>query len=312
MKQAHKTLLRTTLLLILCWTAWQDWPTTVQICGPERNFSIRMPRKDKKRLEFFFREVCFVGVWSYTLLGSKPMSVDQYTKQTRVVREKMSPVYLKATLFDHFSSLDWRKICYLLNPHHLKMKLGWNTLNKYISHFPNSRFAIFTDNCENTMCLTLIDKLKVTRIVEQHLADFQDAFCLLKMTPNALHDNKKLDEFSKYCSNRDDLGGILLGYGRENAKLYCKYKGASPKERPLVSAWLEEESVHLERLSQKDLTFDPWEVSDLFYPRFVCNPESGETKQLKETYRLEREKIIQYYQGKDIVEATLSLLNQTK
>ena len=78
----------------------------------------------------------------------------------------------------------------------------------------------------------------------------------------------------------------------------------------MVSAWPDEESVNLEKLSQKDLSFQPWDLYDLFYPRFACDPESDETKQLKRTYKEEREKIVKYYEGKDVVEATLSCLVQ--
>jgi hypothetical protein len=285
----------------------------VQIHGvlPEENFSIRMPRKDKKRLEFFFREVCFVGVWSYTLLGSKPMSFDQYEKPMNIIREKISLPYLKAMLFDCFCSPNLYKICYLLNPKHLKMKLGWNALNKYVSYFPHSRFVLYTDENGSTVCLTLVDRLKLTKIVEQNLEDFQAVLHSLAMQPDALIDHEKLDGFSMLCCAHDDLIGMLLGFGKQNARLFCKYKDTCLEERPLISAWIDEESMHLEKLSQKDLTFEPWDVSDLFYPRFVCDPQSEETKQLKQTYRAEREKIIQYYAGKDIVEATLSLFNQS-
>jgi hypothetical protein len=157
----------------------------------------------------------------------------------------------------------------------------------------------------------VVDKLKLKKIVEQNLEDFQAVLHSLAMQPDDCIDNKKLDEFLMLCCNQEDLIGMLLGFGKQNAQLFCKYKGTPLDERPLISAWPEEESINLEKLIQKDLTFDPWDISDLFYPRFVCDPQSEETKQLKQTYRAEREKIIQYFEGKDIVEATLSLFNQS-
>jgi hypothetical protein len=48
-------------------------------------------------------------------------------------------------------------------------------------------------------------------------------------------------------------------------------------------------------------------LAKIRFCRFTCDPESEETKQLKSTYRKEREKIIQYFDGKDLVEAALSL-----
>ena len=79
----------------------------------------------------------------------------------------------------------------------------------------------------------------------------------------------------------------------------------------MVSAWPEEEIVNLEQLNKRIQSFQTWEVTDLFYPRFACDPQSEETKKVKQIYREEREKILKYYEGKDLVEATLNLFSQT-
>jgi hypothetical protein len=313
-------------LLILTWGGFQYWPVTVHIRGPtpEEDFSIRMPLKDKKSLEFFFREVCFLGAWSYTLAGSKPMSVDVYMKPMATFRRKINSPYLKDTLIDCFLPPSYKHIRFLFTPTQIKIKLGWEVLNKYVaSHFPESRFALYTDpsNDGDSVCLTLIDKVKFIKIVKQHLEDFQTVLQNQSMAPDDLLDNKKLDTFTM-CLTNDGLIGTVLGYGRENARLYQKYheplvtsgawcRGEVDSENwPMISAWPEEELVNLDQLNQRTADFQPWQLEDIFYPRFACDPESEETKQLKQTYREEREKILKYYEGKDIVEATLSLFNQ--
>lgn len=45
-------------------------------------------------------------------------------------------------------------------------------------------------------------------------------------------------------------------------------------------------------------------------PGFVADNESDETKELRKRYAETREKIFDYYNKKDMVEATLSLFNQ--
>lgn len=198
-----------------------------------------------------------------------------------------------------------------MTPEQLKIKLGWDTLNKYVRYFPNSRFVLYTSNPndDEIVVLTLIDKIKFIKTVKQHLEDFQAVLLKQAIAPEELSDNGKLRRFLKGL-NHEGFSGTLLGFGRNNAWLFYKYRGMDLEEWPMVSPWPDEEIVNLEKLNQKDISFQPWDLSDLFYPRFACDPQSEETKQLKQTYREERGEIVKYYEGKDLVEATLSLFNR--
>ena len=300
-------------LLLLSWGGTQYWPVSVHICGSasEEGFSIRMPLKDKRRLEYFFRDVCFLNAWAYTLLGSKPMSIHQYRKPWATLRYFLFHPEMKSILLECLWPPKFYELCHLLDPEQLKIQLGWDTLNRYISYFPHSRFALYTSDPsdEGIVVLTVIDKVKFIKIVEQHLEDFQHVLQAQTVTPEDLFDNKKLQTFLKDL-NTNSLLGTVLGFGRENAQLFHKYRELNLPEWPLVSPWQDEELMHLEKLNQKTISFQPWDLSDLFYPPFVCDPHSEETQQLRQTYREERGKIIQYYEGKDIVEATLSLFNR--
>jgi len=289
----------------------QYWPVTVHISGsaPEKDLSIRMPFKDKKRLDYFFREVCFLQTWAYTLLGSKPMSTHQYRKPWAAVRSLTHHPHLKDILLGCFWPPRFQEIRYLFTPEQLKIKLGWNTLNKYIHNFPNSRFVLHTYCFEDTevVVFALIDKIKFIKMIKHHREDFQGALQIQAIEPDALLDNENLYQFIKNLTH-EGLIGTVLGFGRDNAWLFHKYHHKmDSKDNPMVSMWLDEEGVNLEQLNKKTLSFEPWGLSDLFYPRCACDPQLEETKQLKRTYQEEREKIIHYYEGKDVVEATLSL-----
>lgn len=311
-----KLILGISTLLLLTWVGMQYWPVTVRIRGstPEKDFSIRMPLKDKKRLEYFFRDVCFLHVWAYTLMGSKPISIHQYRAPWPAFQSAFKNLDLKDTFFQCLWPPDIYKISYLLNPEQLKGRLGAETLNKYMHYFPNSRFVLYTGLADDTlMTLMLADKTKVIKTVKQHLDDFQPALKRHGLKPDDLIDKDKLYTFLKYdpdARNPTLFGGTLYGYGRNNAWLFSQYSEMAWDECPLAAPWPEEELENLEQLNKKTLSFQPWNLEDLFYPRFVCDPNSEETKQLKQTYQEEREKIVDYYRGKDIVEATLSLLNQ--
>ncbi len=205
---------------------------------------------------------------------------------------------------------NFKRICYLVTPKELKMKLGWECLNKYLPLFHNSRFVLYTDCRDDNeiVDLTLVDKMKLIRIVKQHSKDFQVLLQNETMQPEDLLDHENLHRFLKNLNN-NGLFGTILGFGRNNAWLYDNYYN-QPDKRLMVSAWPEEELVNLDQLNQQTQAFQSWELSDLFYPRFACDPNSEETKQLKQTYREEREEIVKYFEGKDLVEATLSLFNQ--
>ncbi len=237
------------------------------------------------------------------------MSTHQFTNPLAQIRKIINHPNLRYILLNAFWPPNFREICYLVNPEQLKMKLGWKTLNKYFSNFPNSKFALFTYYNDDIVCLILVDKVKIIKIVQQYFSDFQDTLEAQRIEPWELSNNEKLYLFLKNLKD-DGLIGTVLGFGRDNACLYQKYGRMDPQERPMSSIWSDEDDAWLERTGQKDLSFQPWDPSDLFYPLFACDPESEETKHLKQTYREEREKIVKYYEGKDVVEATFSLLNQ--
>ncbi|MGB7979131.1 MAG: hypothetical protein WCF19_08285 [Chlamydiales bacterium] len=297
--------------MILAWEGLQYWPIIVHIKGktPEENFSIRMPLKDKRRLEYFFRDVCFLNAWAYTLIGSKPMSIHQYRKPWAAVQYFLFHPELKDMLLHCFWPPKFREICFFCYPEHLRIKLGWEALNKYAPYISNSRFALYTYPSKYCECLAIIDKKKFIKIIERYPEDFQEILQQQVAELGQLFDDKNLYPFVKRLDH-DGLIGTVLGFGRENAWLFKKSRELNNGEWPLTSPWEEFDDAHLEALDARDRSFLPWDISDLYYPVFACDPNSEETRQLKQAYRREREEIIKYYEEKDVVEATLSLLNR--
>lgn len=239
------------------------------------------------------------------------MSTYQYRKPWAAVRYFVSHPELKGIVLDCCSPPQMRKVCHLLNPEQIKIKLGWETLNKYAHYFPNSRFSLCTYPPEKneTVVLTLIDKIALIQAVEENFDDFHVSLDEQAISPQDLLDDQKLYAFIKSLTH-NGLQGTALGFGRNNAWLFHKHYEKRTTPWPLSSPWPEEEESHLDQLNQKALSFQPWDPSDLFYPLFACDPESEETKSLKQAYKAKREEIVTYYKGKDIVEATLTLLNR--
>lgn len=270
-----------------------------------------MPLKDKRRLDYLFREVCFRNAWAYTLLGSKPMSIHQYTKPSAALWQMISNPEFIEVLTQCLWPPDISALINLLNPEQLRIKNGWKTLEKYSKKLSITRFFLFTSisSDNKTVVLGLVDKVKLVDTVLRYKEDFQDLLEVSQVEPKELLDDIKLNTFLKAIHDDQSIG-TLLGFGRNNALLFNKYRvmKVDPKDRPMVGIWQELENEHLEKVAQKNQSTKSWCLFDLFYPTFVCDPHSEETAKLKETYRKEREGIITYYQEKDIVEGTLSLL----
>jgi hypothetical protein len=308
-----KKFLKFLLVLLALSIAIQHWPVRLHIlgCSTGEDFSVPVTFKDKRRLEYFFRDVCFLNAWAYTLLGSKPMSIHQYTKPLKAMRNVAFHPELNEILLTCFWPPNLKEICYLFNPEQLKIKNGWDALNKHMRKIRSNRFALFSFDKGDVVVLALVDKIKLIQIVDRHGDDFKEILETLNISSKELMIEDNLYLFLKSIHS-DGLLGTLLGFGRENAWLFQKYKNmnSSLLDRPMKGAWEGQESEYLEKICKKTRSFSPWDVSDLFYPPFACSPNSEETKKIKERYEEDRERIIHYYQGKDVVEATLSLFNQ--
>jgi len=113
--------------------------------------------------------------------------------------------------------------------------------------------------------------------------------------------------FNDVLKKHDGLIGTLFGFGRNNAWLFEKRK--------------QDKSVHLSHIWEEKICEAQYNapkgiyLKDLSlvvdYPTFAVDPNSYETEQLRKTFLKVREQIIDYYQGKDFLEATLSLLLAT-
>jgi hypothetical protein len=113
-----------------------------------------MPQKDKKRLEYFFRECIACDAMGFVIFGDKPMALSGKDK-------KISPL----------NSLS--SFVYTMSPRRIRSKNGFDTWKKYEKFFPMKRFVFLyeeTDFEENSL---FINKKSFLQKVEQHANDFK-------------------------------------------------------------------------------------------------------------------------------------------
>ena len=233
--------------------------------------------------------------------------MNHYTKPW-VASKKVSR-FLLGSFWESKSLPSFREMYFLLQAEQLKIKRGVETLKKYMYFFPDSLFTLITENGDNDIVwFALINKKKLVDMVKLHLDDFKTPLQELGINPEQLAENEICLHFIKKLKS-EYLIGILLGFGQKNASLYDRYCTNFSADWPLISMWHDEDEEHLRRIHEKEFSCLSWDLTDLFYPYFACDPHSEETKLLKNIYREEREKIIHYFEGKEVVEATLSLFN---
>ncbi len=246
---------------------------------------LSLPVRDKKRLFYFMHKLFAEDSFAYTLLDSKPVSWACYKKSFPVV--------------------DFSFFCDSLKSYNRTLRLGWKTWLKYCHLFSSTSF--WAENSEDSgwCSILLVNPQQFNTVVNEHKQDFQDVL------QREILDGFQLLQEAKTCSlmhevlqGHQALLGIVLGYGRDNSWEFLK---RSKKRDPLSWVW-EENEYNPEEIT--NITGSGIESNLLLYscPSFAGNPHSEESIKLKKEYLQTRQKVLNYYKGKDFLEATLSLL----
>ena len=241
-----------------------------------------IPSADLKVLEGFFRELLFFQGFAYTLFGDKPVSTE---------------------CFD------------LDNPEKPDMFAtsckGYKTWGKYAHLFPQEHYVfLFYEDADEYQCeMTLINKKAFLQIVDKHREKFAEVFGS-EITPEKLLSLivQKRCLWNTPMKDRDDLIGILLGYGKNNAELFQKREELK-KERTKPSASYCSMDEELEALNNRLQSFSGEGKITLNYmrfPGFAADHHHRETVQLKKKYAEQRKRITTHYFRKNVLEATLS------
>ena len=281
------------LLCIFGWESYQRSAMTLCIQEPLGQKLIKIPRRDAGRLDAFFRDIFAWDGIVFSLTGCKPLSLAVHG----------------IGIFDH----GYKPTHLIQNVRALRrFKIGWKTWEKYSHLFKNDRLIFWKENHrfkDQFMCLCLADKVQLAQVIKEHERDF-----------NAVLQKDKIDpeEIIQECLDKDvvedvlrgnhALLGIMLGYGRENAWFFENQRGKElTKPNPCV--WTSEElkKIYKGHLGQKNMIFQQYEMEDVLVPRFAGYPDSAESKELKKKYTAAKEALDRFYDGKNFLEATLSL-----
>ncbi len=287
------------LLFCACWQLNQNREIEVRIPLTKGERILKMPLKDKKRLEYLFYDMLVWDVGGYTLFGVKPMHMNGYVKP--------------------FCMTYWYRFLSSIYPQNIRMYLSWKTWKKYEHFFKDSNILLYEEKhpfCkepEDAIAIFLINKERFKVMVLTYNQDFKTVLKkdILSGEEILLQANDK-SLFKVTLQNHEGLIGTLFGFGRNNAWLFEERKQG--KTVPLSFLWSEDSEEHHFLMNRPDFAWSYFGIcSDkleevLCYPTFMADPSSEETQNLKRTFRETRQKIIEYYKGKDFLETTLAIL----
>ena len=300
MFQKHKKHIFTVIMISTIWLFYENQSVEITIRSSEgKELIYTMPRKDKNKLQSFFYNMFILEMGSYPLFGIKPMAMGVYTRP--------------------LATSDWRDFISSIMPCNLKVYSGWKTWQKYQHLFPITQFALWEETNafwiepHSSVAILLIHKKGFQEMLNANREDFVNV-----LGKNKLNAEEFLSEIKEKIFLKDTLLlhqgliGTIFGFGRENSWLFeARVQGAKV---PLSYVWEGNKKVYD---FMKNRPYKAWVYlgmssddfsSFLTYPCFSADLNSVETHQLQKKYIHAREKILNFYQGKDLVETVLTLL----
>lgn len=247
--------------------------------------TLTLPVKDAERLAQLMQYLFAADNFAYTILGSKPISWSTY--------QKPFPFSNWTRFYDSFSEYN-RILC-----------SGWETWEKYQHLFPSAHLWVEKPKCyPGSVSILIINKERFNDVVNQNKKDFQEVL------GREIKDGYQLFQEAQYGSLMNDvlqghqaLMGIVLGYGKDNS---WKFLEGCKTRTPIGSIWGED--FPIEEFVESEISLTDYYLSVFSCPSFAGDPNSVESLALKAEYTLTKQKVIEYYKGKNFLEATLSLL----
>lgn len=247
----------------------------------EREF----PKKD--RAEKFLKYLLIEEYGLYTLLGSKPMIIfgvvpilDEHEK--RILHSTQIPLFREKIPLKKY------------RPTAEDSRMLWNDWKEVESHYLGDEFRIIEDETNHVAVFMKIPA--VIFILDKYYDDFS------KITEQSYTPSEAVysigngnDPFWNKIKKNHYLFGLLLGFGEKNSRLF-----QLERDQKKLYPFRTSSSPRLMAKGAHELT-----VEDLRLPVFITYQAVDHQV---EQFKLERQKFIEMYQGRDFFELTADLL----
>lgn len=246
-----------------------------------------IPAQDKEKLLALMQKLFAEDSFAYTILGTKPVSWGTY--------QNPFPFSSWENFFSSFS--DYNRI----------FRDGWKTWEKYSHLFPSTLLWAESSKCRpGSISILLVNEKQFNIVVNNYKKDFEEV--LQRKVINGLQlleEAKSGSLMYDVLKGHQALIGIILGYGRDNSWQFLEVSCRNRK--PIDCVWGEEDFSFPDELPD-GISLTEFYLSHSSCPSFAGDPNSEESLVLKTEYLSTKQKVMEYYEGKDFLEATLSLL----
>lgn len=243
-----------------------------------------IPKRDLNQIKYFFEGLIESHNFSYTLFGSKPMSLADY----------------KLAIPPPRSPTKWIRSISL----YVRAKSSLTTWYRHRHEF-NLKDFIFLDEendwIDNCLVLFLINKKNMLRVLREHEQIFKEELGASFTAESCLEKLEKRElSLAETIKGSRRLMGIMLGYGERNASLFQKrYELMKQPDSSSMLADIETQCGN----------FSALEPDAIIHPLyFLADPSHPETIALKQLYEQERKHIIALRKQRNFMDLVLQRL----
>lgn len=240
-----------------------------------------VPHRDLNNIKYLFENLIDDHDYSYTIFGSKPMSLADFCLEVPKDRPFYSWIKSQVFLF--------------------KRKASLRAWYKYRNEFDLKDF-IFLDEendwIKDCLVLFLINKKNMLRILDDHKSIFREELGQ-SFSPESFLEKLEKKEISvaKAINKSQKLMGIMLGYGIRNASLFQERFDIMKAIWKREKDGLPEDKALTQKLAEFETQcgdFSELEEDAIIHPLyFLADVSHPETIALKHQYEQERQKIIE-------------------
>lgn len=275
-----------------------------QLCYPE------LTQEEKDNLYALYRHLLCKEDFAFVAFGHKPLALGGFWELPADLREQDIPLPI---------------IFFLLYPDNVLCQKGWQAWEKVRHRFGNSNLQIVQipdPYGDYYKLIVLINKTRFLQTVTQHLPLFQSVL------GNTATPEMVLDRFisghvkyTQLLNGNHELMGLLLGYGETNSKLFQRQydlSAADVNEFRLKPEWLrdgENTNRELAEIVSRTCCFSintkkntSLNFIGLFFPRFVVDSSTQETKNINQTLLEDYAYILKQSKDRDLVDWFFSVL----
>ncbi len=285
-----------TLLLLLLAGSSVPFFVREKVCN--KGVLAQLSDDEKHCLSIFLRMTLFYENFAYLLFGNKPVALTGCQKTE--------------------SSFSWGSD--FLSPLNLEERKGLEVFKKMQPLFLSKNIIVNITEDNEYLYLKMINKKNLLRTLRENIEDFKQVLGD-ETTVEQLFDRITAgkDHLYNILNGHQALFGILLGFGRSNSWLFHKKDTIYKKLNAFTQPQKRDDSLQkiLDEIQKNTTGFN--DVSDerkyilknpqlLLLPGFMVDPNSLETRQLREMYEKDRQYMKSIFSKQNFVEATLTVL----